>query len=156
MTSKKDLAVMSDDEVKKVFVDLFHQEVNEYILSEKYRTLKKDNEQLKKERLTWLKSQEELECLSAENKQLESEYNILKAQFLDLNKFVENNFDEYLTQEKLNKRIKELETKLNESAFELLNNEIISMGKAVEISEMSYHDFIVYRAEKGNPMELQL
>ena len=56
----------------------------------------------------------------------------------------------------LRKRVQELETKLNETAFELLDNEIISMGKAVEISEKSYHDFLGYRAEKGNPMELQL
>ena len=54
------------------------------------------------------------------------------------------------------KRIKELETKLNQTALEFLNHAIISMGKAVEISEMSYHDFIKYRAEHGNPMELQL
>lgn len=53
-------------------------------------------------------------------------------------------------------RIKELENKLNQTALEFLNHETISMGKAVEISEMSYHDFLKYRAEHGNPMELQL
>lgn len=53
-------------------------------------------------------------------------------------------------------RIKELENKLNQTALEFLNHAIISMGKAVEISEMSYHDFIKYRAEHDNPMELQL
>ena len=53
-------------------------------------------------------------------------------------------------------RILELENKLNQTALEFLNYEIITMGKAVEISEMSYHDFIKYRAEHGNPMELQL
>ena len=57
---------------------------------------------------------------------------------------------------KQEERIKELENKLNQTALEFLNHEIISMGKAVEISEMSYHDFIKYRAEHGNPMELQL
>ena len=53
-------------------------------------------------------------------------------------------------------RILELENKLNQTALEFLNYEIITMGKAVEISEMTYHDFIKYRAEHGNPMELQL
>ena len=53
-------------------------------------------------------------------------------------------------------RILELENKLNQTALEFLNYEIITMGKAVEISEMSYHDFIKYRAEHDNPMELQL
>lgn len=58
--------------------------------------------------------------------------------------------------QQLKERIKALENKLNQTALEFLNHEIISMGKAVEISEMSYHDFIKYRAEHGNPMELQL
>lgn len=46
--------------------------------------------------------------------------------------------------------------KLNELAFEFLNHDMVSMGKATEMSEMSYHDFLKYRKEKGNPMELQL
>ena len=46
--------------------------------------------------------------------------------------------------------------KLNELAFEFLKHNMISMEKAVEISEMSYHDFLKYRKNKGNPMELQL
>lgn len=33
-------------------------------------SLNDENEQLKTERLTWLKSQEEFECLSEENKEL--------------------------------------------------------------------------------------
>lgn len=53
-------------------------------------------------------------------------------------------------------RIKELEDKLNQTALFFLNYNMISMGKAVEISEMSYHDFLKYRKENGNPMELQL
>ena len=69
----------------------------------------------------------------------------------------ESDFDEIvdLLNEK-DERIRELENKLNQTALEFLNHEIISMGKAVEISEMSYYDFIKYRAEHGNPMELQL
>ena len=71
----------------------------------------------------------------------------------------ENYYDEKGLEDLLNEqeeRIKELENKLNQTALEFLNHAIISMGKAVEISEMSYHDFIKYRAEQGNPMELQL
>lgn len=40
--------------------------------------LEKENEQLKKERLTWLKSQEELECLSEENKELKQTIDKIK------------------------------------------------------------------------------
>ena len=45
--------------------------------------------------------------------------------------------------------------KLNNTALELVDA-VISQGKAVEISEMSYHEFIKYRAKNGKPMELQL
>lgn len=44
----------------------------------------------------------------------------------------------------LKERIKELENKLNQTALELLNYDMITMGKAVEISEMSYFDFLKY------------
>lgn len=47
-----------------------------------------------------------------------------------------------------------LKNKLNVTALELVD-EAISMGKAVEISEMSYHEFLEYRQNKGKPMELQ-
>ena len=53
-------------------------------------------------------------------------------------------------------RIQELENKLNKIALEFLNYEMITMGKATEISEMNYHEFLKYRKENGNPMELQL
>ena len=43
--------------------------------------------------------------LEKENEQLKSEYKVLHSQYQDLKKFVENNFDEYLTQEKLNIQI---------------------------------------------------
>lgn len=43
--------------------------------------------------------------LKEENEQLKSEYKLLHIQYRDLQKFVENNFDEYLTQEKLNRQI---------------------------------------------------
>lgn len=47
-----------------------------------------------------------------------------------------------------------LKNKLNVTALELVD-ESISMGKAVEISEMNYHEFLRYRQTKGKPMELQ-
>ena len=43
--------------------------------------------------------------LEEKNEQLKSEYKLLHIQYRDLQKFVENNFDEYLTQEKLNRQI---------------------------------------------------
>ena len=50
---------------------------------------------------------------------------------------------------------KRLTNKLNQTALELVD-EVISQGKAVEISEMGYHEFLDYRAKNGKPMELQL
>lgn len=40
-----------------------------------------------------------------ENEQLKSEYKVLHSQYQDLKKFVENNFDEHLTQKELNNQI---------------------------------------------------
>ena len=55
----------------------------------------------------------------------------------------------------LSEENKRLTDKLNQTALELVG-EVISQGKAVEISEMSYSDFLDYRAKNGKPMELQL
>jgi len=55
---------------------------------------------------------------------------------------------------KLNEENERLKNKLNVTALELVD-EAISMGKAVEISEMNYHEFLEYRQKKGKPMELQ-
>ena len=60
------------------------------------------------------------------------------------------------TLNELNNENKRMTDKLNKLALELLNYEMITMGKATEISEMCYHDFLKYRNENGNPMELQL
>ena len=49
---------------------------------------------------------------------------------------------------------KRLTDKLNKTALELVD-ECISQGKATEISEMSYIEFLDFRAENGKPMELQ-
>lgn len=70
--------------------------------------------------------------------------------------------DEWLTDKevvdllnKLNDENKRLIDKLNKTALELVD-ECISQGKATEISEMSYREFLDYRAENGKPMELHL
>lgn len=70
--------------------------------------------------------------------------------------------DCYLTCEDVVKLLNELHEenqrltdKLNQTALELVD-EVISQGKAVEISEMSYSEFLDYRAKNGKPMELQL
>lgn len=55
----------------------------------------------------------------------------------------------------LNDENKRLTDKLNQTALELVDG-VISQGKAVEISEMSYNEFLDYRAKNGKSMELQL
>ena len=55
----------------------------------------------------------------------------------------------------LEKENERLTDKLNQTALELVDG-VISQGKAVEISEMSYSEFLDYRAKNGKPMELQL
>ena len=57
--------------------------------------------------------------------------------------------------EKLKSENKRLTDKLNETALELVDG-VISQGNATEISEMSYKEFLDYRAKNGKPMELQL
>lgn len=58
------------------------------------------------------------------------------------------------TLNELHEENQRLTDKLNRTALELVG--VISQGKAVEISEMSYVEFLDYRAENGKPMELQL
>ena len=55
----------------------------------------------------------------------------------------------------LRKENKRLTDKLNNTALELVDDSI-SQGKAVEISEMNYQEFLDFRARNGKPMELQL
>jgi len=57
--------------------------------------------------------------------------------------------------EQLKSENKRLTDKLNETALEFLNHDMVTMGKATEISEMCYYDFLKYRKENGNPMELK-
>ena len=62
--------------------------------------------------------------------------------------------EQQATINKLKEENERLKEKLNVTALELVD-EVISMGKAVEISEMNYHEFLEYRQNKGKPMELQ-
>lgn len=56
--------------------------------------------------------------------------------------------------EQLKSENQRLIDKLNQTALELVDN-CISQGKASEISEMSYSEFLDYRAKNGKPMELR-
>ena len=58
--------------------------------------------------------------------------------------------------EELKQENQRMTDKLNQLALEFLNYDMVTMGKATEISEMCYYDFLKYRKENGNPMELQL
>ena len=71
-----------------------------------------------------------------ENERLKSEYKVLHTQYHDLKKFVENNFDEYLTQEKLNRQIIKLSDE-NEQLKEQLS-EAKTDEKQLGISFMGY------------------
>ena len=62
--------------------------------------------------------------------------------------------EQQATINKLKEENERLKEKLNVTALELVD-EAISMGKAVEISEMNYHEFLEYRKKKGKAMELQ-
>lgn len=94
-----------------------------------------------------------------ELKQRISYYEPYKQKYEDLKedwKYIKSLLDkEFNERTRLKKENERLKNKLNVTALELVD-EAISMGKAVEISEMSYREFIDYRAEKGKPMELQL
>ena len=67
----------------------------------------------------------------------------------ELNSLAEEN-------EELKQENRRMTDKLNQLALEFLNYDMVTMGKATEISEMCYSDFLKYRKENGNPMELQL
>lgn len=71
----------------------------------------------------------------------------------ELNELVETNRELYKENKQLKSENKRLIDKLNKTALELVD-ECISQGKATEISEMSYREFLDYRAENGKPMEL--
>lgn len=75
-----------------------------------------------------------------------------KSLYLDLSEKYSNLESDY---DELKDENQRLTNKLNDTALELVDN-VISNGKAVEISEMSYHDFLDYRAKNNKHMELQI
>ena len=89
-----------------------------------------------------------LNSLTDENEQLKHECN-----------YLQNRLDDFINIqnecEQLKSENKRLTNKLNETALEFLNHDMVTMGKATEISEMCYSDFLKFRKENGNPMELQ-
>ena len=46
--------------------------------------------------------------------------------------------------------------KMNNDAFELYRGGVVSFGRAVELSDMSYHEFMDYCSDKGFGPELSL
>ena len=83
--------------------------------------------------LAWL---EIYKILSEENEYLKSEYKVLHTQYQDLKKFVENNFDEHLTQQKLTRQIIKLSDEneqLKQQIKDLRLNVLGNIKKSYEI-----------------------
>lgn len=93
------------------------------------------------------------EDLLKENEELKTKNN---AYIQDIEVFKEENTHLKLENEQLKQENQRMTDKLNQLALEFLNYDMVTMGKATEISEMCYYDFLKYRKENGNPMELQL
>ena len=90
-----------------------------------------------------IEANNEIDKLKRENKKL----NELCVKYgFDMGRLEEEN-------EQLKSENQRLTDKLNKTALELVG-ECISQGKATEISEMSYSEFLDYRARNGKPMEL--
>ena len=94
----------------------------------------------------------EVQSIIDENARLKTENEEFKKALVELKEI--GDYQEGRIKE-LNDENKRLIDKLNKTALELVD-ECISQGKATEISEMSYREFLDYRAENGKPMELQL
>jgi len=97
-------------------------------VAEAMNNLHEENLQLKKENSSWRKTAYHFDTIGRKDR----EYS-----------------------EQLYKENKRLTDKLNNTALELVDG-VISMEKAVEISEMNYNEFLEYRMKNGKPMELQL
>lgn len=103
------------------------------------------NEDLLEEKRIWKQMSDEYTKVSDENEQLRK----------DATTLIYANQDYRHENEHLKSENKRLTDKLNKIALEFLNYDMVTMGKATEISEMCYYDFLKYRKENGNPMELQ-
>lgn len=82
-------------------------------------------------------------------KELMMEIELLRVENNNLKKFMMD--PEGVTDE--NRRLTD---KLNNLALELYYANIISIGKATEIAEMKYMEFVVETAKRGKPVELRL
>lgn len=92
-----------------------------------------------------------LNQMNEENEKLNSE---MRTNLKEFSRLFKQNFAQKRKINDLQEENKRLKNKLNVTALELVD-ESISMGKAVEISEMNYHEFLRYRQKKGKPMELK-
>ena len=81
-------------------------------------------------------------------KELMLENNLLRVENDDLKKFMID--PEGVTDE--NRRLTD---KLNNLALEFYGADMISIGKATEIAEMRYMEFVVETAKRGKPVELR-
>lgn len=88
--------------------------------------------------------------LIEENEQLKSEYKVLHTQYQDLKKFVENNFDEYLTQEKLNKQIIKLSNENEQLKKEIYLMHMRSMFSTVKSFKGDVSKRYKYSGETDN------
>ena len=93
-----------------------------------------------------------LNWLVEENEELQVRNN---AYLQDIEVYREENTCLKLENDQLKSENERLTNKLNEIALDFVNHYLVSMGKAAEISEMSYFDFLKFRKERGKPMELQ-
>ena len=81
-------------------------------------------------------------------KELMLENNLLRVENDDLKKFMID--PEGVTDE--NRRLTD---KLNNLALDFYGADMISIGKATEIAEMRYMEFVVETAKRGKPVELR-
>ena len=90
--------------------------------------------------------------VSNELAELRQKYSELEQDWEYIRSLLDAEFEKNVQLKSENKRLTD---KLNKTALELVDG-VISQGKASEISEMSYSEFLDYRAKNGKPMELQL
>ena len=103
-------------------------------------------------------SQQEMEYATTAHRQAEENEELRiknNAYTQDIEVYKEENTCLKLENDQLESENERLTNKLNEIALDFVNHYLVSMGKAVEISEMSYSDFLKFRKERGKPMELQ-
>ncbi len=92
--------------------------------------------------------------LFEENEQLKQEKDYFEKKKCEYwNKYNQTHLDRINLKrenEKLKSENKRLTDKLNETALEFLNYDMVTMSKATEISEMCYYDFLKFRKLKGD------